>query len=116
MIRVQQKRGVKLPPGVKSVARPSRWGNPYKVGHVLVGEIMKPYDRSVTVDVVEVVDTELAVALYAAWSRSTFDEPTMTEWLAPLRNASGLACYCPLDAPCHADVLIDHLESGGWTA
>jgi hypothetical protein len=30
--------------------------------------------------------------------------------IAPLRYASGLACWCPLDAPCHADVLIELLS------
>jgi hypothetical protein len=27
-----------------------------------------------------------------------------------LGEASSLACWCPLDAPCHADVLIDILR------
>jgi len=29
--------------------------------------------------------------------------------LAPLRGASALACWCPLEEPCHADVIIDLL-------
>lgn len=29
--------------------------------------------------------------------------------LAPLRDATALACWCPLDAPCHADELIELL-------
>lgn len=29
--------------------------------------------------------------------------------LSPLRDATALACWCPLDMPCHADVLIELL-------
>lgn len=32
--------------------------------------------------------------------------------LAPLRDATALACSCPLDRPCHADVLIELLGAG----
>lgn len=88
MIRVQQRRGKKLPAGVKSVARPSRWGNPYKV---------EDYGR------------EQAVILY----RDDMNDMTDSElgiFLAPLKDASGLACYCSLDEACHADVLIEQLE------
>jgi hypothetical protein len=28
------------------------------------------------------------------------------DWLAPLRGHD-LACWCPLDQPCHADVLLE---------
>jgi Domain of unknown function (DUF4326) len=30
-------------------------------------------------------------------------------WLAPLRQATALVCFCPLDQPCHADVLMEYL-------
>lgn len=31
--------------------------------------------------------------------------------LDPLRDATALACWCPLDQPCHADVLIELVTS-----
>ena len=33
-------------------------------------------------------------------------EAELAEWLAPLRGRD-LACWCPLDQPCHADVLLE---------
>jgi len=34
-IKLQRTRGWRLPPGAVSVARPTRWGNPFKVGEAL---------------------------------------------------------------------------------
>jgi hypothetical protein len=33
------------------------------------------------------------------------NRPDVSTWLAPLRGKD-LACWCPLDKPCHADVLL----------
>ncbi|MEN5062274.1 DUF4326 domain-containing protein [Luteimonas sp. TWI1416] len=63
------------------VARPGRWGNPYRIG----------------VD----GDRAICVARYAAHMATCADAPD----LAPLRGRN-LACWCPLDGPCHADVLL----------
>jgi hypothetical protein len=32
--------------------------------------------------------------------------PELGPWLAPLRGRD-LVCWCPLDAPCHADILLE---------
>ncbi|NYZ61993.1 DUF4326 domain-containing protein [Luteimonas deserti] len=63
------------------VARPSRWGNPFRIG--VHG------------------DRAECVALFAAWMASAPPglDPTA------LRGFN-LACWCSLDGPCHADVLL----------
>jgi hypothetical protein len=66
--------------GAVLVARPSRWGNPFCPG----------LDRAEAVERYE---------LYLIWHR-----PDLVEQLPQLRGWR-LACYCPLDEPCHADVL-----------
>jgi hypothetical protein len=39
------------------------------------------------------------------------DEPLrLASWVAPLLGRD-LACWCPLDQPCHADVLLELLAS-----
>ena len=49
-------------------------------------------------------DAEQAVASFRKYAlRRMRGEP---EWLAALREKD-LMCYCPLDAPCHADVLLE---------
>lgn len=90
MRRVQQRRNRRLPPGVRSVARPSRWGNPYRLGTE--------------------ADRPAVMARYRRWLAERLDDdPT---FLDPLRSASGLACYCALDVDCHADILIEAMAAG----
>ncbi len=62
------------------VARPSRWANPFYPG--------LPRDE--------------AVERYEQYL--TEHRPDLVAQLPELRGRQ-LACYCPLDQPCHADVL-----------
>ena len=89
--RIQRRRGVALPPGSKSVARPSRWGNPY-VWHP---GLLRP-GRFLVADRAE------AIARFTDDLRARDDLDT---FLAPLRGHD-LACYCLPGEPCHADVLL----------
>lgn len=90
-VRIQRKRtkGFKLPAGCVYVGRPTRWGNPYKVA--IVG------------------DATTCVALYREhfWlkrGRWMFDASDLD--VRELRGKD-LACWCRLDQPCHADVLLE---------
>lgn len=80
------------------VARPTRWGNPWRVGDLVV--VGPANDRTVR-------DAEHAVRLFgnwiATWRRQ--NPVGLEEWLAPLRGRD-LACWCPIGSPCHRDVLI----------
>ena len=103
--RIQQRRtaGWKKPAGAVAVGRGTRWGNPYRIEKhpgrpgswwVLIGSHIKadvPF-RDVAVD--------LAVRLFRdlhARHESRF---------ADLADKD-LMCWCPLDQPCHADVLLE---------
>lgn len=77
------------------VGRPSRWGNPYRVG-----ERYTSTTSGVEVD----LTPGLAVAGYRTWLRDRIAADPV--FLAPLRD-SDLACWCALDQPCHADVLLE---------
>jgi Domain of unknown function (DUF4326) len=84
--RVQLRRikGWRKPEGAISVARPHKWGNPFIVGTP------------------GVPDAQTAVRLYRQWLPGT---PLYRE----VSELSGhdLMCFCPLDQPCHADVLLE---------
>ena len=70
-------------PDAVIVARPSRWGNP-----ILVGSDGVP-DRQAAVDAFR---------------------DTIPHWHDDIRRelrGKDLACWCPLDQPCHADVLLE---------
>lgn len=84
-IRLSRKRGYRKPDNAVRVTRPGKYGNPYRVG--------------VHGDAAE------CVALFEAMMNQELAAGRMKEMLAELRGKD-LACFCALDAPCHADVLL----------
>ena len=99
----QRHRFDRLPPGVRSVTRPSRWGNPHKcdVECLMCGVI---HDRDQAVDLHQ---RDLAAAVVL--TRLLAGDP-LPKWLEPLAAADGLACRCPTDARCHGDLLLELLD------
>lgn len=90
--RIQRKRtkGWRMPENTISVGRPSIHGNKYRVG----------------------IDGDAAecVALFRADWEYALAHPLGSLCVAPtLKKLRGknLACWCALDQPCHADVLIE---------
>lgn len=86
--RIQRKRtkGWRMPENTVSVCRPGKWGNPFVVSNFTT--------------------PQACVNHYEWWLR---------EWCAGMRIAKAarqelrgknLACFCALDKPCHADVLL----------
>lgn len=93
--RIQRKRskGWRMPKNTVYVGRPSRWGNDNKVGDLypFIENHLCTLD-----DVIWLYEVDL-MALDAVGM--------LDDFLAPLRGKD-LACECPLDQPCHADVLL----------
>lgn len=86
-----------MPADTVKVSRPTKWGNPYRIGETFhVGPAYSGRD-----DVVR--DAEHACRLYRRW---LFNLRSARELVAPLRGKN-LACWCPLDQPCHADILLE---------
>lgn len=100
--RIQRKRtkGWKMPPNTVYVGRPTKWGNPYFIVSATGDEEHKRQER---INAVENYRTWV----YACNARSTLDIPRIR---AELRGKD-LACWCPLDQPCHADVLLEIANS-----
>ena len=92
-IRLQRTKGWRKPAGAIVVSRPSRWGNPFRPGqpHPETGE---PLTRA-----------EM-VRLYRAHVSPGGAGELAPEALDELRGHD-LACWCRLDQPCHADVLLE---------
>ena len=91
-IRLRRTAGWHKPAGVVVVARPTRWGNPFRVA---AGT--------------SVPDRETAVARFREFVRGDYGPtqyPSAEEIRAELAGRD-LACWCPLDGPCHADVLLE---------
>ena len=88
--RIQRRRtkGWRKPDGVVFVGRPTKWGNPVRVGRD--------------------VKTKLeAVAAYKNWLLA---DKTIQNSLHELRGKQ-LMCWCATNEPCHADVLLELANS-----
>jgi len=111
-IQLSRKKGWRRPEGVVVVARPSRWGNPFPVS---------TYGLDLALDLYgDLVHGIWNPSLLAAFTDAQFAHAyeARRRWIARLNNhpthairfwlaGHDLACWCPLYAPCHADVLLE---------
>jgi hypothetical protein len=86
-----------MPDNTVSVARPTKWGNPFRIGDV------KSFGPAYSGRDEQVRDAEHACQLFR---QRLFNLRSAAELVFPLRGKN-LACWCPLDQPCHADVLLE---------
>lgn len=113
--RIQQKRtkGWRKPENTVVVARPSKWGNPYKVGGEVVIRGYEDDDHFISTSRQTVrITPRVAVALYrhlwlTNWALGDFPQKRPGPGDIEQLRGKNLACWCPLDQPCHADVLLE---------
>jgi len=110
-VKLRRTKGWRLPAGAKSVARPTRWGNPFRVVQLwdhqfgwtyraVGGDLHGPDRLYRTEAIADAVDL---FRLHAGPMGSfEIDQADLD-----LLRGADLACWCPLDGPCHADVLGD---------
>lgn len=89
--RIQRKRtkGWRMPEGAVYVGRPTDFGNP----HPLIGST-----------------PEIATKLF---EEHLLSEPGLLELAIKKLRGKDLACFCPLNQGCHADVLLHYVNEGG---
>lgn len=85
-IQLSRKKGWRLPPNTLNVARPSRYGNPHRIGFCPVCGVTHTRDEAV-----EEFEAELSQL-----SANHFE----------VMRGKNLACWCKLNERCHADVLL----------
>lgn len=109
-IQRQRTKGWRMPLGAVNVDRRSKYGNPYPVGCVV------EYRKFGVVERFTVESRAQAVALYRRWVTgdplvplSGFNAHHVPPTLSEIRDLAGkdLVCWCPLDEPCHSEVLLE---------
>jgi hypothetical protein len=114
-IKLSRAKGWCMAPNTVHVARPSRWGNPWTWGRIAPGG---PWEvRNLSRDRRECLKRteEAARAQAIAYFRDACTPPHRApsgsldfdpREIARLRGKN-LACWCCLNQPCHADVLLE---------
>jgi len=106
-IRIQRKRakGWRMPPNTVYVGRPSKWGNPFSIGSIYINE-KGSIDEHLLFGGIEITDRKIAVEIFKKQITDKNIELTRREL-----KGKNLACWCPLNQPCHADVLLEIANS-----
>lgn len=115
-VQLSRKKGWRMPPNTVSVARPGPHGNPWYVGP---GQVRLTSGEKVSIP--PILTAAGVVDRFRRWHAGEFGFqigphdhrlyglvmcPGSPPRLDGLRGKN-LACWCPLDQPCHADVLLE---------
>jgi hypothetical protein len=96
-IQLSRKKGWRMPPNAVKVDRTTKWGNPFIVGkHGTRAECVNLFEKMLAGYICLSTDNQEAQADYLNMVLRDRTE---------LRGKN-LACWCPLDASCHADILL----------
>ena len=103
--RIQRKRakGWKAPDGAQYVGRGSMWGNPFTIENIMGN----------TKTLTKAEAQAKAVEMYEQWLNGEnlwwVEKDRRNSIMNRIRDLRGkdLMCWCPLDQPCHADVLLE---------
>lgn len=100
-VQLKRRKGWKMPENTVKVSRPGPFGNPFVVvNHYNPGRRINGFYTAVPT-------VEDAVECFREMLKH--DGPTANGFrsLIPTLRGKNLACWCALDAPCHADVLLE---------
>ena len=113
-VRIQRKRtkGWRMPPDTVYVGRPSRFANPYRIGEMTPKQAVEKFRKLIFYIMSDLpgdrpkpwLQQKHTPLYWCTKAGSVNVHPSVP--LAPLRGKN-LACWCPLDQPCHADVLLE---------
>lgn len=101
--RIQRRRtkGWRMPEGAVYVGRPTKWGNPFAAVDVL--EAYGGDEARARADCVR----SYREAIRRWCGVQEFDVIAFRPSEIATLRGKDLACFCPLDQPCHADVLLE---------
>lgn len=127
-VQLSRKKGWRKPENTVVVARPSKWGNPFAAriphGEALQGAetralLVRQYRA--WIDGMHPRDVVESLPMFYPDGRRFISEPLLTQrpTAREIRAAlagKNIACWCPLDQPCHADVLLELANQEGQDA
>lgn len=109
-VRIQRKRakGWQMPPDTVYVGRPTKWGNPFPIDCYGPDGAVDRFRRWITghMSAREMSESSRCDPLSESNTSLVVVRSLARENLHYLRGKN-LACWCRLDRPCHADVLLE---------
>lgn len=87
-VQLRRTKGWRLPPNTVVVSRPTKWGNPFRTGNRLHDAFM-----------------------HHLWLNANPNQWREREMARRELCGKNLACWCPLNGPCHADNLLKAANS-----
>lgn len=118
-IQLSRKKGWRKPEGAVVVARPSRWGNPFKIGDTIpdlpnIYGVVSGVKNATAKQVVDAFRLYAPVVFVPIKPTAkpyrgiyTIGAESLPNHARRMLRGKDLACWCPLDQPCHADVLLE---------
>lgn len=100
-IRLSRAKGWRMPENTVKVARPTMWGNPFKIGGFRCTGAGVDYQQE------PVSDAATAVRFFRDALAIADRNFQNNEAIRRRLSGKNLACWCALDQPCHADVLLE---------
>lgn len=98
-IQLRRRKGWRMPANTVKVDRSTKWGNPFVTGtDGTRAECVSLYKR--------LLAGYCCLTTPASMADQNSARGHVAEHLDELRGKN-LACWCPLEAPCHADVLLE---------
>lgn len=97
-VQLSRRKGWRMPPNTVNVARPTKWGNPFRVGDRV--QVDPSFPLAVCFSQQQAVDA------FRGYCEHNIGRGFVAAIRVELRGKN-LACWCKLDKPCHADVLLD---------
>jgi hypothetical protein len=99
-IQLRRTKNWRKPADAVVVTRASKlWGNPFKIGDL----VPEPWSLTSKYEGRVVEDRHMAVELFESYVQIT---PFYADMARQELAGKDLACWCPLDQPCHGDVLL----------
>jgi hypothetical protein len=111
-----------MPPNTVYVGRPSKWGNPFKIlpwsdsepkGFLYYRCVNRTIlDPWIIYDHTGLYDEKDLIYFYEMWITGKLTDEIGLPEVPDIYELKGkdLCCWCPLDQPCHADVIIKLLN------
>ena len=102
-VQLSRAKGWRMPENTVKVDRTTKWGNPFKVGQYIQVDPSGPV--AVCFSVYE------TVVAFRGYCNHSIGRQFVVDARAELAGKN-LACWCALDKPCHADVLLELANAG----